>query len=153
MKVSFTVLCLLFLGLYTQAQTAKDPVSNIQVRYRTLGDENLPPPSVFDPAYNDRKVEMEITFTLANVDSTNTIEIKTGKADGAADILNATVTCFKVDGKNYFSYNGQNYEIKNNQVVFSGLIAESTLKKSSFLSLSTLDKKNVRSKSITKKLN
>jgi len=154
MRLLFLFCLLVFSFVETQAQThSPDPVSNIVVRYRTTEDPNAPFPSVNDPAYNNRTVEMEISFVLSNPDSVSTVEIKSGSQQLGSELSNASITCGKDGNGYYFLYNGQKHTIKNNTVVLTQTVPEHSIRKSSYLSVNTTDRKSIKSKTFTKKLN
>ena len=145
--------CLLALVTCAYAQSSPESVSNIQVRYRNIDDANVPPVSVNSASYGDSKVEIEITFTVSNPDSISVLEIKGGKQQLSSDILSAALVFTKEGNKNYFTHQDKKYEIVNKTVVFTELIPEHTLKKSSYLSLNVTDRKNRKSSTFTKKVN
>ena len=152
MKILFK-LSLLLLAVGAYAQTSPETISNIQVRYRNIDDANVLPVSVNSASYGDSKVEMEITFVVSNPDSISVLEINTGKQQLSSDILSAALVFSKEGNKNYFTYNGKKYEIKNKTVVFAELVPEHALKKSSYVSLKATDRKNRKSSTFTKKVN
>jgi hypothetical protein len=154
MRVLFLFCLLGFSFVETQAQTpSPDPVSNIIVRYRSIEDPNIPLPSINDPAYNNRTVEMEISFTLSNPDSISTVNIQSGSQQLTSDISSATITCGKDGNGYYFMYNGKRHAIKNNIVVLTQTVPEQSIRKSSYLSVNTTDYKSIKSKTFTKKVN
>jgi hypothetical protein len=151
MKFFISICCVMFLCLDVAGQNA--PISNVIVRYRSTEDPNAPFPSINDPAYNSRTVEMEISFTVSNPDSISTVEIKSGTQQLSSDLSSAVITCGKDGNGYYFLYNGQRHAIKNNTVVLTQTVPEQSIRKSSYLSVNTTNQKSIRSNTFTKKLN
>ncbi len=144
---------LLFMTSFAYAQTAPESIANVQVRYRNMDDANVLPVSVDSATYGDSQVEVEISFLVSNPDSMDVLVIKTGRKELSSDMMSAALVFTKEEDKNYFTYNDNKYEMINNTVVFTALVPESTLRKSSYVSLEVTDRKNRKSTTFTKKVN
>jgi hypothetical protein len=141
---------ILFLTSFIHAQSVVE-ISMIEVRYR-YQVENEPPVSVFDPAYQDRKVEMDITFTVNNPKEIKEVAIKNGLQNGSAEYLNSTLQYLKSNGKEYLSYNGKIFEIENNRVTITQEVSEESSRKTTYVSIKATDKAK-QSNTASKKIN
>lgn len=153
MKHLFLSLILVFsLFTFSYSQSPNDGISDLVIRYRNIGDDMIPP-SVNDPAYQNRKVIMEITFTIANPDTLKEIEIKGLDIVEGNTIVDMKLIASKEGSTTQLNYNGRSYTIEGNSVSIEQEIPESSLKKKRKLTVKAINKSNVITNTLTKETN
>lgn len=152
MKLKFVLLAGIFSIPFISLAQNEVQLANIEVRYR-MQPEEMPPVSVSDPAYKERMVEMDITFTIQDHTDLNTIEVKTGKQNGTSEYMNATLVHVKNGDKYFLSYNGKLFEIKDNKVVITEKVKEEASRKTVYVSIKASNHQQKTSNTIFKKIN
>jgi hypothetical protein len=153
MKPGFLLLTLtIALSGISYSQSPKDGISDLIVRYRNI-DDDMTPVSTTDPAHQNRKVIMEITFTVDNPDNLKEIEIKGAETETANFFADSKFVASEVNSKNQLEYNGKSFVIEGNKVSIEQEIPESLLTKKRSITVRSINKSNVVTATLTKSNN
>ena len=113
-----------FLGLLSiQIGFAQSPnvhLDQLFIATKNTSSETQPPVSIQDSAYANRKVFLDICFSLGNIAELDSVEIKYGSSNGNGDILAMKLKYSASTGM--LTDGNKSYTLKNNKIYLSELI-------------------------------
>ncbi len=156
------VSCIALLGLNVYEAQAQNSAVIIDSIWVGISSHHTPeddfPPSVDDPAWNNRTVSLDIVCYIENPSQVSLLQVNYGTTTGASDLLNINVTYLLENGKEYFQYKQQKFPIAinplsniNKLVILRQTVPVSFVKKTAYATVRIKDTSNLYSNTITRK--
>ena len=135
------------------AQSPNIHLDNLFIATKNTSSEIQPPVSIQDSAHSNRKVFLDIFFTIDNLNSVDSIEIKYGSSNGSGNILTMKLKYSSANGSGVFLYGNKTYTTNNNKIYLSELIPENTLLQHCYIWIRAKDKSGSYSNILSRQYN
>jgi hypothetical protein len=149
MRKLLFILAFLLQVTFASAQTSSIRLDSLYLTTRNLDINDDHPVSVFDTAHANRKVELNVLFSLSNVEELDILEIKYGTSQGASDVVNVSFQYVVIDNVPYIKLGNKKIPIVQGKIYFTRLIPESSLQRLNYVSIRARDNQGRYSNTIT----